>query len=193
MLLSLRRRGQLLLLTCALLGAVAGTSLAMMVEYAQTPSAFAVPPRSAGQLGWQRARLRGLRRPHRGTEPTAGPLGRAPAWQIVPAATPRPATASTTGEGPLTVARASPTRSNLDTCRSERASTAALLMGSWVQLRCAAPTVRCGPDVQRRWDQVRCRVSTATATLCLHGARLSPSRHVHDQLSPLPVERSSTC
>jgi hypothetical protein len=107
MLLSLRRRGQLLLLTCALLGAVAGTSLAMMVEYAQTPSAFAVPPRSAGQLGWQRARLRGLRRPHRGTEPTAGPLGRAPAWQIVPAATPRPATASTTGEGPLTVARAS--------------------------------------------------------------------------------------
>ena len=44
MLLSLRRRGQLLLLTCALLGAVAGISLGMMVEYAQTPSAFAVPP-----------------------------------------------------------------------------------------------------------------------------------------------------
>jgi hypothetical protein len=50
-LLSLRRRGQLLLLTCALLGAFAGTSLAMMADYAQTPSALAIPeqePREAG-------------------------------------------------------------------------------------------------------------------------------------------------
>jgi hypothetical protein len=51
MLLSLRRRGQLLLLTCALLGAVAGTSLAMMADYAQTPSAFAVPAQERGAAG----------------------------------------------------------------------------------------------------------------------------------------------
>jgi hypothetical protein len=55
------------------------------------------------------------------------------------------------------------------------------------------PPFRGGPDLQRRWDEVCCRVATATATLCLHGARLSPARHVHDQRSPLPVERSSTC
>jgi hypothetical protein len=51
MLLSLRRRGQLLLLTCALLGAVAGTSLGMMAEYARTPSALAVPPQERGAAG----------------------------------------------------------------------------------------------------------------------------------------------
>jgi hypothetical protein len=51
MLLSLRRRGQLLCLTCALLGAAAGISLAIMAEYAQTPSAFAVPARERGAAG----------------------------------------------------------------------------------------------------------------------------------------------
>jgi hypothetical protein len=50
MLLSLRRRGQLLL-TCALLGAVAGTSLGMMADYAQTPSTFAAPAQERRAAG----------------------------------------------------------------------------------------------------------------------------------------------
>jgi hypothetical protein len=68
MLLSLRRRGQLLLLTCALVGAVAGASLAMMVEYAQTPSAFAVPARERGAAGVAAS-------PPSGVEATAPRLG----------------------------------------------------------------------------------------------------------------------
>jgi hypothetical protein len=50
-LLSLRRRGQLLLLTSALLGAVGGASLGMMVEHAETPSAFAAAARERAASG----------------------------------------------------------------------------------------------------------------------------------------------
>jgi hypothetical protein len=43
MLLSLRRRGQLLLATCVLAGVVVGSGCGMLVERAQVPSAFLVP------------------------------------------------------------------------------------------------------------------------------------------------------
>jgi hypothetical protein len=43
MLLSLRRRGQLLLATCVLAGVVLGAGCGMMVEGAQAPSPFTVP------------------------------------------------------------------------------------------------------------------------------------------------------
>jgi hypothetical protein len=59
-------------------------------------------------------------------------------------------------------------------------------------LRCAHRQAS-DPEVHLLRDEERCRASTATATLCLQSAWLPPSRHVHDQLSPLPVERSSTC
>ena len=51
MLLSLRRRGQLLVVMSALLGAVAGTSLGMVVERAEAPSAVAAPARARGAAG----------------------------------------------------------------------------------------------------------------------------------------------
>jgi hypothetical protein len=51
MLLSLRRRGQLLLVTCALLGAVTGASLGMIVERAEAPSAVTVPARAREASG----------------------------------------------------------------------------------------------------------------------------------------------
>jgi hypothetical protein len=50
-LLSLRRRGQLLVVMSALLGAVAGTSLGMVVERAEAPSAVAAPARARGAAG----------------------------------------------------------------------------------------------------------------------------------------------
>jgi hypothetical protein len=43
MLLSLRRRGQLLLATSVLAAAVVGSGCGMLVESAETPSAFPVP------------------------------------------------------------------------------------------------------------------------------------------------------
>jgi hypothetical protein len=43
MLLSLRRRGQLLLATCVLAGAVVGSGCGMLAESAEAPSAFPVP------------------------------------------------------------------------------------------------------------------------------------------------------
>ena len=43
MLLSLRRRGQLLLATCVLAGVFVGSGCGMLVESAQAPSALAVP------------------------------------------------------------------------------------------------------------------------------------------------------
>jgi hypothetical protein len=48
MLLSLRRRGQLLLATCVLAGAFLGSGCGMLVESAQAPSAFAGPAWEAG-------------------------------------------------------------------------------------------------------------------------------------------------
>jgi hypothetical protein len=48
MLLSLRRRGQLLLATCVLLGVVVGAGCGMMVEDAQAPSALAALARERG-------------------------------------------------------------------------------------------------------------------------------------------------
>jgi hypothetical protein len=51
MLLSLRRRGQLLLVTCALLGAVTGASLGMIVERAAAPSAVTAPARARAASG----------------------------------------------------------------------------------------------------------------------------------------------
>jgi hypothetical protein len=50
-LLSLRRRGQLLVVMSALLGAVAGAGLGMMVERAEAPSAVAAPARARGAAG----------------------------------------------------------------------------------------------------------------------------------------------
>jgi hypothetical protein len=50
-LLSLRRRGQLLVVTSALLGAVAGAGLGMVVERAEAPSAVAAPARARGAAG----------------------------------------------------------------------------------------------------------------------------------------------
>jgi hypothetical protein len=43
MLLSLRRRGQLLLATCVLAGVVLGSGCGMLVESAEAPTALAVP------------------------------------------------------------------------------------------------------------------------------------------------------
>jgi hypothetical protein len=50
-LLSLHRRGQLLVVMSALLGAVAGAGLGMMVERAKAPSAVAAPARARGAAG----------------------------------------------------------------------------------------------------------------------------------------------
>src|SRR6266508_133021 len=51
----------------------------------------------------------------------------------------------------------------------------------------------CRSPAHLRRDEEPCRAATATATLCLQSARVPPSRHVQDQLSPLVVERSYTC
>jgi hypothetical protein len=48
MLLSLRRRGQLLLATCVLAGVFVGSGCGMLVERAEAPGAFAVPAWEAG-------------------------------------------------------------------------------------------------------------------------------------------------
>jgi hypothetical protein len=48
MLLSLRRRGQLLLATCVLAGVFVGSGCGMLVERAQAPGAFAGPAWEAG-------------------------------------------------------------------------------------------------------------------------------------------------
>jgi hypothetical protein len=48
MLLSLRRRGQLLLATCVLAGVFVGSGCGMLVERAEAPGAFAGPPWEAG-------------------------------------------------------------------------------------------------------------------------------------------------
>ena len=48
MLLSLRRRGQLLLATCVLAGVVLGSGCGMLVQSAEVPGAFPVPAREAG-------------------------------------------------------------------------------------------------------------------------------------------------
>jgi hypothetical protein len=48
MLLSLRRRGQLLLATCVLAGVFVGSGCGMLVESAEAPGAFAAPAWEAG-------------------------------------------------------------------------------------------------------------------------------------------------
>ena len=50
MLLSLRRRGQLLLATCVLAGVFVGSGCGMLVERAEAPGAFAGPAWEAGSV-----------------------------------------------------------------------------------------------------------------------------------------------
>jgi hypothetical protein len=80
MLLSLRRRGQLLLATCVLAGAFVGSGCGMLVESAEAPSAFAMPAWEAGSAAGSSGRAPSGSRPaasrsQAGDEPTVRPTG----------------------------------------------------------------------------------------------------------------------